>query len=125
MDAGYVIISVLVALLSVWGALSIGRGLFAWLFAPPQVRGCVVLRDADELKDLDFLLTEAEQNCNCRKGVSLVVVVTPEVAQAMDGASGTNRRIAQPEGERSPVDCIQRHGAILLVCESRNSTDTH
>lgn len=118
MDAGYVILSVLVALLSVWGALSICRGLLSWFFAPPQIRGCVILRDAAELENLDFLLTEAEKNFNYRRGVPLAVIVTPELARFFGSASGSARRVTLLGGEMTPEACLEKHGAIMIITQS-------
>ncbi len=118
MDAGYVILSVLVALLSVWGALSICRGLLSWFFAPPQIRGCVMLRDVAEVENLEFLLTEAEKNFNYRRGVPLVVIVTPEMSRFFGAVSGSARRVTLLGGEMTPEECLEKHGAIMIVAQN-------
>ena len=79
MDAGFVIVSVLVALFAIWGVFMLWRAVFEWLFAPRQVRGAVVVGCAKDLENLDFLLVEAEKNCMCHRESPTVVILMPDM----------------------------------------------
>lgn len=118
MGAVWVIVSVMVALLATWGGLSMWRALFAWFFAPPQIRGCVLVTCAKELETLDFLLTEAEKSCECRRGAALLVIITPEVSVLCEQAQAN--RVAVLGGEMTLEACLDKHGAVLIQAKPLN-----
>ncbi len=80
MDGVWIILSVLVALFATWGFLSIAESLFAWFFAPVQVRGALFLESEKDLQDLEFLLSEAGKSCHCRKNTPILVILSAELA---------------------------------------------
>ena len=111
MGAGYVIVSVLVALFAVWGALMMWRSIFEWLFAPVQVRGAVFIQDRSDIENLCFLLTEAQKSCMCRKGSALIVILPSQLVSAWEQAEES----AWLSDDMPPSLVLESFGAVLFV----------
>ena len=70
-----------------------------------------MITKVEELETLDFLLTEAEKSCTCRKGASLVVVM--DIALVKLCSESRAAGVAPLCGEMSLRACLSKHGAVL------------
>ena len=88
MPALMVIGQIIVAVLAVFGLLFLWCFVFALYFAPPAVSAVVVVSDMEHVKNLDILLLEAEKSVFRRKGVPIVVLISPPLMEGVMGNCG-------------------------------------
>lgn len=111
METGFVLVSVLVALLAIWGAIMLWRATFEWWFAPQQLRRAVVIGRIEDIENLDFLLFEAEKNCMCHKDSRTVVILLPDMVSVWNDVI----QRANLYDDIPPDQVLHNYGAVLLV----------
>ena len=79
---------VIFSTLAIFGLIFLFRAVFGWYFAPDVITVAVVIRSRKDADDLDILLSEAEKSIFRRRGVSTVVLISPELLHGEIGKDG-------------------------------------